>query len=64
MCGKIQEIYRTVSEHTGHILESMINICNKYKKQIGTYEWKYREIPKMYRKIQEMYTTIIDGMER
>jgi hypothetical protein len=42
----------------------MINICNKYKKQIGTYEWKYREIPEMYRKIQEMYTTIIDGMER
>ena len=42
----------------------MINICKKYKEQIGTYEWKYRKIPEMYRKIQEMYTTIIDSMER
>ena len=60
----MQEIYKTVSEHTGNILESIINICKKYKEQIGTYEWKYREIPEMYRKTQEMYTTIIDGMER
>jgi hypothetical protein len=60
----MQEIYKTVSELTGNILESMINICKKYKTHIGTYEWKYREIPEMYRKIQEMYTTIIDGMER
>ena len=53
-----------MSEHTGNVLESMINICKKYKEQIGTYEWKYRKIPEMYRKIQEMYTTIIGSMER